>query len=111
MTTTIQNTGVNFAPSGKSSLALSYLMGHRISQASRKKSVHFEAADTTNSFHLEVFAEGIRSQLKMPGNYQCQAWQDSLLMERRGGKEDDDRSMNGVVDDENENHGDDCRLS
>jgi len=32
-------------------------------QASRKKSMHFEAADTTNSSHLEVFTERIRSQL------------------------------------------------
>ncbi|GJQ67368.1 hypothetical protein Trydic_g8258 [Trypoxylus dichotomus] len=46
-------------------------------QDSRKKSAHFEAADTTNSSHLEVLTEGIRSQLsgksasEMPGNYQC----------------------------------------
>jgi len=44
-------------------------------QASGKKSMHFEAADTTNSSHLEVFTEGIRSQLsgkyasEMSGNY------------------------------------------
>ncbi|GJQ73339.1 hypothetical protein Trydic_g13708 [Trypoxylus dichotomus] len=53
-------------------------MGISQPQASKKKSVHFEAADTTNSSHLEVFTERIRSRLsgkyvsEMLGNYQCQ---------------------------------------
>jgi len=48
--------------------------------------MHFEAADTTNSSHLEVFTERIRSQLsgkyasEISGNYQCWWWLDSLLM-------------------------------